>query len=135
MEANSSLPKRIIILRWIARIFGTAIVLFMLSLFIGVFIEKGYIHVSHPGHYAMFAFTGISMIGILLAWRWEGLGGILGAFGIITSDLINIFWVQGQKMTGTLIGSLLWLIPSIIFIYCWWATKNNSKQQVAKENR
>ena len=126
METTSSSPKRIIILRWIARIFGTIVVLFFLSLFIGAFMRKGYINVGHLGHYVMFAFTGLSMIGILLAWRWEGLGGFLGAFGIITSDLLNIFWVQGPKMLGSLIGSLLWLIPSIIFIYCWWKTRKES---------
>jgi len=131
METTSSFPKRIIILRWIARIIGTAVVLFMSSIFIGALISKGQINVEHPGHYVMFAFTGLSMIGILLAWRWEGLGGFLGAFGIITSDLLNIFWVHAPKMTGTLIGSLLWLIPSLIFIYCWWATKNRSTPLIA----
>ena len=109
--------KRIIIIRGIARIFGTTVVLFMSSIFIGALIRKGYINFEHPGHYVMFTLTGLSMIGILIAWRWEGLGGFLGAFGIIISDLLNIFWVQGSKMLDSLIGSLLWLVPSIIFIY------------------
>jgi len=126
METTSSLPKSILILRWVARIFGSIIVLFMLSLFIGEFLRKGYINVGHPGHYVMFAFSGLSSVGILMAWRWEGIGGFLGALGIIAFDLINIFWVQGSKMVGTIIGSLLWLIPASLFIYCWWKTRGKS---------
>ena len=123
MENTSSPPKRIIVLRWFARIFGTVIVVFMSSLFIGELIEKGSYTPPHIGHVFMFALTGISQIGILLAWKWEGLGGILGASGILASDLLNLFWVQSPKMVNVLIGSLMWLIPSLIFIYCWRKTK------------
>lgn len=129
MKQTSVFPKRIIILRWIARVFGSFIVLFMSSIFIGAFIRKGFINVAHPGHFVIFAFMGLSFIGILMAWRWELIGGLLGIFGTIISDLLHIFWIQGPKMVSTLIGSLLWLLPSLIFIYCWWATKKFYTQQ------
>ncbi|MEN8193687.1 MAG: hypothetical protein ABFS12_12770 [Bacteroidota bacterium] len=131
METKLSLPKRVIILRWIARIIGTLVVVFFLMLFIGEFFRKGYISFNYP---LMSVFMGLSMIGILLAWRWEGIGGFLGAISIVIFDLVNIFWYQTPKMTSTIIGSLLWLIPSIIFIYCWWTTKDKLKQQVLKRN-
>ena len=101
--------------------------IFFLSLFIGSFIEKGYHNFTHP---LMSVFGGLSMIGILMAWKWEGIGGFLGAISIILFDLVNIFWYQAPKMTGTLIGSLLWFIPSTMFIYCWWTTKKNFEQHV-----
>ena len=126
MVTTSTLPKSVLVLRWVARIFGTIVVLFFTSLFIGEFLRKGYINVGHPGHYVMFVFSGLASVGILMAWRWEGIGGFLAAFGIITSDLLNIFWVQGPRMVGSLVGSLLWLIPSLLFIYCWWKTKGES---------
>ena len=126
LEHRYSLPKNISVLRWVARIFGIMIVLFFLSIFIGEFLRKGYTNVGHPGHYVMFAFSGLASLGILMAWRWEGIGGFLGTLGIIASDLINIFWVQGPKMVGTIVGSLLWLIPSFLFIYCWWKTRKKS---------
>ena len=123
-----SLPKNVIILRWVARIIGTLLVLFMTSLFIGALIRKGYINVAHPGHYVLFVFFGLAQIGILIAWSWERIGGFLIAFGIIVFDLLNIFWVQSPRMTGTIIASVFWLIISFIFIYCWWKTKENLNQ-------
>ena len=114
-ESKSTLLIRVLILRWIARIFGTCVVVFFISLFVGEFLRKGHFTFNHP---FMSVFMGLSMIGILLAWKWEGFGGILGAISIILFDLVNLFWYQTPKMVNTIIGSLLWLIPSIIFIYC-----------------
>ena len=126
METTSSSLKRVIILRWIARIMGTFVVIFFSSLYIGEFMRKGYLNIHYP---VMFALMLLSMIGILLAWKWEGIGGLLGAISIIISDLLNLLWFQTPKIIGGLIGSLLWLIPSIIFIYCWWFTKSKLKMK------
>jgi hypothetical protein len=126
METTSSLPKSVLVLRWVARIFGTIVVLFILSLFIGEFLRKGYINVAHPGHYVLLAFWGLASVGILMAWRWEGIGGFLAAFGIIAFNLLNIFWVQSPRMVGSIVASLFWLIPAFIFIYCWRKTRGES---------
>jgi hypothetical protein len=122
---KASLPKNVIVLRWIARIIGTLLALFIISQFVGSLIRNGYINVDHPGHYVLFVFFGLAQIGILISWRWERVGGCLIAFGIIVFDLLNIFWVQSNKMTDTLIASIFWLILSFIFLYCWWKTKEN----------
>ena len=126
METTSSLPKSVLVLRWVARILGTILVLFILSQFIGAFIRKGYINVAHPGHYVLLAFFGLAQVGILLAWRWEGIGGFLAVFGIIAFDLLNIFWVQSPRMVSSIVASLFWLIPAFFFIYCWWKTRGKS---------
>jgi hypothetical protein len=46
METSSSLPKHVLILRWVARISGTIIVIFFSSIFIGSLIRKGFINVA-----------------------------------------------------------------------------------------
>ena len=66
MKNVSSSGKSIVILRWIARLFGTFIVLFMSSIFIGAIIEKGSITVSNPEHYILHTLWGISSVGISL---------------------------------------------------------------------
>ena len=124
MAKVSSSRERVNILRWIARIFGTFIVLFMSSQFIGAIIRKGSLNVPHSEHYILLALLSVSSIAILIAWKWEGLGGILGISGIVLADLLNLFWIQTPKLVGFLIGSLFWLLPSIVFIYCWLKTKN-----------
>lgn len=129
METTSSLTKSVLVLRWVARILGTILVLFVLSQFIPAFIRKGgHINVSHPGHYVMMASFGLAQVGILMAWRWEGIGGFLAVFGVIVSILLNIFWVQGPRMVQTIVAFMFWLIPSFFFIYCWWKTRGESQQ-------
>ena len=84
MNTSSSSTKTVSISRWVARIFGTILVLIVLSLFIPVFIQKGgNINVNHPGQYFMMISFGLAQFGILIAWRREGLGGGLTVFGII----------------------------------------------------
>lgn len=129
MKNGSSSKPSVTVIRWIARITGTFFVLFMASIFIGSIIEKGTFTVPHPAHFILLGLWIISSIGILIAWKWEGTGGILGAGGIIISDLLNIFWIQTPKLTGFLIGSLMWLLPSLAFIYCWLKTKEKNHQQ------
>lgn len=124
METTSSIPARIKILRWTARIWGTFIVFFMSSIFIGEAISKGLFYSVDPKHYVMFILIGIAQLGILLAWKWEGLGGLLGIIGVLISDLLHIFWIQNPKLIASLIGSLMWFIPSVIFVYCWYRTRN-----------
>ena len=126
METSSSLPKHVSVLRWVARIIGTLFVLYFLSQVFGEFSRKAYINVSHPGPYVLLAFWGLASIGLLIAWRWEGIGGFLAAFSIISSDLLHIFWVQGQKTVGAIVVSLFLLIPALLFIYCWWKTRKES---------
>jgi hypothetical protein len=82
--------------------------------------------VEHSWHYLLFAAIGLAQLGILLAWRWEGIGGFLAVFGIFAFDLLNIFWVQSQKMVASIIGFSIWLIPAFLFIYCWWKTREES---------
>jgi hypothetical protein len=54
-----------------------------------------------------------------LAWRWEGLGGMLALFGIVLSSFIELLW--GSSRNGSVF--LIWLLPSILFLFCWWKTK------------
>jgi len=126
VETTSSLTKIVFVLRWVARIFGTILVLFILSQFLGAIIRTGHINVIHYGHYVMMVFFGLAQIGILIAWRWEGIGGFLGVFGVIATILLNSLWVDGPRMAQSNIAFLLWLIPSLLFIYCWWKTRGES---------
>lgn len=121
---KSLIPKNVKLLSLIARIFGTLLALFVISQFVGAILRKGTINVGHTGSYILFIFFGLAQIGIFIAWRWELLGGLLIAFSIIVFDLINIFWVQGPRMTSTIITSVFWLVISFIFIYCWWKIRD-----------
>jgi hypothetical protein len=126
MKTKSSSTTTVKILRWTARIIGTLMALIMISLRVGEAIEKGGLQVSGAGHWTMFIFGMLAQLGIFLAWKWEGLGGILTASAMFIAILIDIFWVQGEKVTNTIIAFSFWFIPAFLFIYCWWRTNKQS---------
>jgi len=126
MKTESSPTKTVKILRWTARIIGTLMALIMISLYVGETIEKGGLQVSGTDHWTMFIFFMLGQLGIFLAWKWEGFGGILTALAMFIAILIDIFWVQGEMVTNTVIAFSFWFIPAFLFIYCWWRTRKQS---------
>ena len=79
----------LVTLKWIARIVGTLLILLLIYLLASYTIgpEK-----SVPGA-AMIAIVGLWTVGVAVAWKWEGLGGLVMltsslAFFAIRPDLI-----------------------------------------------
>ena len=125
MKTTFSPPKMVILARWGARILGTLIVVFSLSFFIANVIEQGEMPTPDfgPG-LTTFLFI-IALIGFLLAWRWEGFGGILSAISILLMATVNVIWVHAGKDPGS---EIIFLIPALLFIYCWWRTRKLLQQ-------
>jgi hypothetical protein len=67
----------------------------------------------------------IALIGFLIAWRWEGFGGILSAISILLMATVNVIWVHAGKDPGS---EIIVLIPALLFIYCWWRTRKQLQQ-------
>ena len=124
MESTSSTTKVIIYVRWIARILGTLSVVFFLSFFLGDVIGHGEMPKSDFGHSIVTILFIIAQIGFLLAWRWEGFGGILSAISIILMTIVNIKWVHATKNPGS---EIMFLIPALLFIYYWRKIKKHLK--------
>ncbi|MGD0651665.1 MAG: hypothetical protein ABSA97_11100 [Verrucomicrobiia bacterium] len=59
---------------------------------------------------------GLTLLGLVVAWKWEGIGGAFVLGGIACFALVN----HGIKMNAVfaplLIGGLLYLL-------CWWRTR------------
>jgi len=124
MKTTSSLTRKVNYLRWVARIIGTFLVAFFLLFFISDIINKGGLHIPDLGLWLMTIFFLLGQVGILIAWRWEGIGGFLAVFSIIVAILLNLFWVQVEASRSTIaIAFSFWLIPAFLFIYCWWSTR------------
>ncbi len=106
-------------IRWAARILGTLIVVFSLSFFIANVIEQGEMPNPDFGHGLVTFLFIIVLIGFLIAWRWEGFGGILSAISIVLMATVSVIWVHAGKDPGS---EIIFLIPALLFIYCWWRT-------------
>jgi len=108
----------------VARISGTLLVAFLLLMTIPSYISKGVPHNTTTSRIVMGIFFDLGNVGIILAWRWEGFGGFLAALSVIVAMLLSIFWVQGK---ASYIAFSFWLIPALLFIYCWWRTRRQSQ--------
>ena len=125
MEKTSSTAKSVTYARWVARILGTLIVVFSLIFFIAYVIEQGHLPNPDFGPGLVTFLYIIALIGFLIAWRWEGFGGILSAISIVLMAIVNVIWVHAAKDPGS---EIIFVIPALLFIYCWWKTRKQLQQ-------
>ncbi len=125
METASTPSKTLLSLRWVARILGTLIVVFSLFFFIANVIEQGEMPNPDFGHGLVTFLYIIALIGFLIAWRWEGFGGILSAISLVFMATVNVIWVHAAKDPGS---EIIFVIPALLFIYCWWKSRKRLQQ-------
>jgi len=88
MNKTNSLPRSVKIIRWIACIWNVLVTVFFLLIFCAA--DSG-----GPGSIAsvdifLLSLTGVALLGLLIAWRWEWQGGI---FTIAMLFIREIAWV------------------------------------------
>jgi len=125
--------------RWIARILGLLLAGFAIFMAIGYLIEG---RQKHPGApffsgvtpVVMFIFIiwGIGLFGLLLSWWKEKLGGFLSLSCFILVFILNLFNPESQGKLAALIPMVIFSIPSLLFISCWYNAKKNSSLKEKK---
>jgi hypothetical protein len=120
--------KTISIIRWTARIVGTLLVLMTILIGVGQMLES----YNRDGAAALDTFDTLMIItfvfwiaglaGLILALWKEGLGGI----GSLLSFIIFIFLLGINPKSNFIYGLFIYLIPSVLYVYCWWLTKKSS---------
>lgn len=118
------------IVRWTARIIGTLIVIFTLFIGIGEMLED----YNKPGSAAFdtfdtlmiitFTFWGAGLAGLILALWKEGLGGIVSLLSFII--FIFLVGINPKPDVRFMYSLFIFLIPSVLYIYCWWLTKKTT---------
>lgn len=122
--------KTISIIRWTARIVGTLLVLLTILIGVGQMLES----YNRYGAAALDTFDTLMIItfvfwiaglaGLILALWKEGLGGI----GSLLSFIIFIFLLGINPKSNFIYGLFIYLIPSVLYVYCWWLTKRPSNK-------
>ena len=122
--------KTISIIRWTARIIGTLLVLLTILIGVGQMLES----YNRYGAAALDTFDTLMIItfvfwigglaGLILALWKEGLGGI----GSLLSFIIFIFLLGINPKSNFIYGLFIYLIPSVLYVYCWWLTKKPSNK-------
>ncbi|MCL4459204.1 MAG: hypothetical protein M1136_10305 [Chloroflexi bacterium] len=66
---------------------------------------------------------GLAVLGVLTAWRWEGIGGMVTVVGAIALGTFVYTVAWRNKILAALIYSLPFLSPGILLLICWWRTR------------
>ena len=98
-------------LRWTARVVGIALLILIATFAVGEGV---------PNPLAMSVLENLLTIGILtmlvgqlLAWKWEGLGGLLIVGGFALFAIVN-HGISFNIVFGP------WLATGLMYLICWW---------------
>jgi hypothetical protein len=119
----SASTRSVIIIRWLARIIGTLSVAVVLFLMVAESVEKGRIAIDSD-RIPMTAFMLLAFIGLIIAWKWEGLGGAMALGGLIA---FNILAPASPTKGGIYVITGLYGLPALLFVFCWWQTRKQLK--------
>jgi len=74
----------------------------------------------------LLSLTGVALLGLFIAWRWELVGGI---FTIAMLFIREIVWVilKGNWLVGFLILWILILPPAILYLIAWRLERKTKK--------
>jgi hypothetical protein len=97
MPSGNTLQKGTIAIRWIARIMSALVILGILLIVIG---EGGF----NPFEFTaiegvMMVFFWIAFAGLIIGWKWPGLGGMVTITGILAFFIVQLI-VQGNIPHG-----------------------------------
>ncbi|MBT8287509.1 MAG: hypothetical protein HKN00_09115 [Flavobacteriaceae bacterium] len=111
------------IILWIARVWSLLSLFFMFWMVGAHFIEAlsengGGISFNSSRESISFLFFPVCiMIGLLLAWKWEGLGGLITVLGIVGFHIIRPDLIFDPMIDGL-------AAPGLIFLLYWLINRN-----------
>ena len=103
----------IISIRWLARILSIASISFISFMVIAHIVGEEFGTFNSSSEVIQFLFfpSGV-YIGMIIAWKWEGLGGLITTISIITFHILGYsysldFWIDGLST------------PGLLFLFCF----------------
>jgi len=115
MTEATGVPHRVKIIRWVARIWSIIVAASVLLMFV----LPGSAGEPIPSvDKFLLALTGVAVLGLFVAWRWECAGGV---FTIAMMFVREVAWVilKGNWMMAFLILWALIVPPAILFLIAW----------------
>jgi hypothetical protein len=116
MSTANVVPRSVKIIRWVARIWS--ILVFVVVLFV-IFTPDPCATEPVPFEdWFLLSLWGVAILGLLVAWRWELVGGIIP---IATLFFRELAWIvlKGEWMVNFLIVWLSIAPPAILFLVAW----------------
>lgn len=110
-------------LRWIARIWGSAVAAFVLFFLLMDVLSGGTAEeLSTKEVFTFICFPLSPIIGFTLAWKWEFWGGLIALLGMIALPVLRPDLIASYPMIGAVV------VPALIFIWLGW-TRDPSEDE------
>lgn len=112
-------------IRQMARVFSALIILLTILIAAGhIFGDEPVVEDYPPIENLMPIILGLSVVGLAVAWRWEGIGGTLTLVFFLAH--LGLFWaVRGEFFPlGVLAVFLPIPITALMFLWCWWKSRD-----------
>lgn len=124
-------------IRWVARIWGALIVVYVLLMLIGYgwnWVTTGVADPHAVEDVPLITYVGLALmvLGALalgIAWRWERLGGTI----TVSSQLVffTLHLIEGPARLDPhfvvpCLMSIIVAIPGILFLVCWWRSRKRA---------
>jgi hypothetical protein len=131
MSSLSTNLRIMTIIRWIARIWS--ILIFARAVVIVVVPDPYLVKPVPLTDWIELGFYGVAILGLLLAWRWEGLGGTIAIVGVVGHAIAfcifrGVWFVQAIPV-------LLYGLPGIFFLVNWAMSRDKRELAGPKSNR
>jgi len=103
------------IIRWLARIIGSLLVLLLITFAIGEGFPNPFTLTLIE--FLLFVAVIIMMVGQIVAWNHEGFGGLLQIIGFLFFVV-----VEGDIFVGPIFP--LFFVTGLMYLFCWWRSRN-----------
>jgi hypothetical protein len=106
-----------------AKVWSVASIGFLLLMFIGSGLEEGF----NPAQFVFRDLAGLLFfpfgvgLGMIVAWRWEGLGGAI-TVGSLLAFYAALRLMDGRFPRGPWFA--LVAAPGVLFLVCWWLSRH-----------
>jgi hypothetical protein len=125
-------PRGVRILRWIARIWSLAVL--VAALLIVILPDRYAVYPVPLTDWVLLSFYWIAILGLLIAWRWEALGGTL-AIAAVFGRAVAVYVIR--KVWPFDLSSLsilaVFILPGILYLVCWGLSRHH-KSEVPPEH-
>jgi hypothetical protein len=123
-------PRLVAVVRWIARIWTALVTLIILLI---VVLPDPYAVEPVPvGDWILLGILyGTALLGLWLAWRWEGIGGAI-AIASLPAHFVAFRIIRGvwPLSFGTLvIRAILFVLPGVLFLLCWFLSRGKDRSK------
>ena len=122
-EKKERSRSAVVIIRRIARIWDAIVIVLMLPITIAEVVLPHVDEQVQTSEWVMLAFLPFgAVVGLILAWWWEGVGGGITVVSSLIS-LVIFLVVRDEFRPGFLIPLLAFAIPGILFLVYWFMSR------------